>query len=397
MASNWHRTEIDNHIDLLTGFPFSSEQYSEDTQDIRLLRGDNVVQGTIRWDGVKRWPISQSEDLERYQLAEDDIVIAMDRTWVKAGLKIAQIKKDDTPSLLVQRVARIRAKGNLDQNYLAQCFSSYRFEQYVKGNQTETAVPHISPQQIRDFTIHAPKIEDQERISVILQAWDEAINKSLSLLEAKRNQIRGIRRALIETAYTPNSAAKLSQICSRVRRKNDGQEYPVMTISAKSGFLLQSDKYARDMAGSSVENYTVILRGEFAYNKGNSLTSPQGCIFRFTEEKALVPHVYFCFGLNCKQNPDFYVHVFESGFLNHQLSRVINSGVRNDGLLNLNAEDFFNCRVPNPSESEQRRIARTLDDLNSELALHEQRVSLLQKQKRGLMQKLLTGEWRVKL
>jgi type I restriction enzyme S subunit len=108
-----------------------------------------------------------------------------------------------------------------------------------------------------------------------------------------------------------------------------------MTISAKSGFLLQSDKYSRDMAGRSVENYVVLREGEFAYNKGNSLTAPQGCIFRLDRPTALVPHVYICFALKDGLNPAFYAHFFEAGALNPQLARLINSGVRNDGLLNL--------------------------------------------------------------
>src|ERR1035437_2393709 len=177
MVSSWHRIEIGNHIDLLTGFPFSSEHYTEDPQDIRLLRGDNVVQGTVRWEGVKRWPASQAADLERYQVAENDIVIAMDRTGVKAGLKIAQIRERDLPSLLVQRVARLRTRSGLDQNYLAQCIISYRVKQYVKGIQTETAVPHISSQQICEFTIPIPSIQEQRQIAAILATWDEAVDK----------------------------------------------------------------------------------------------------------------------------------------------------------------------------------------------------------------------------
>jgi type I restriction enzyme S subunit len=170
-----------------------------------------------------------------------------------------------------------------------------------------------------------------------------------------------------------------------------------MTISAKSGFLLQSDKYARDMAGFSVENYVVLHAGDFAYNKGNSLRSPQGCIFRLDQDKALVPHVYFCFSLNEGLHADFFVHLFESGYLNHQLSRLINSGVRNDGLLNLDPEDFFNCRVPLPTCKEQMHIAEALGNFKNEIELYGKKVELLKAQKRGLMQKLLTGAWRVKL
>jgi type I restriction enzyme S subunit len=170
-----------------------------------------------------------------------------------------------------------------------------------------------------------------------------------------------------------------------------------MTISAKSGFLLQSDKFARDMAGQSVDRYTLLHEGEFAYNKGNSNTAPYGCVFRLYRPTALVPFVYYCFALKPGLDPEFYEHLFAAGALNHQLSRLINSGVRNDGLLNLSSADFYSCRVPVPPLDEQRKIALALTAAKQELALIDDEIEALTRQKRGLMQKLLTGAWRVTL
>jgi len=158
---------------------------------------------------------------------------------------------------------------------------------------------------------------------------------------------------------------------------------------------MQSDKFDRDMAGSSVERYILLHEGEFAYNKGNSLTAPYGCIFSLDRPAAVVPFVYFCFALHGDLNREFYVHLFAAGALNRQLSRLINSGVRNDGLLNLSPDDFFACRIPVPPPDEQAKIAATLKAAKHEIALLDSELSALRQQKRGLMQKLLTGEWRV--
>lgn len=99
--------------------------------------------------------------------------------------------------------------------------------------------------------------------------------------------------------------------------------------------------------------------------------------------------------LQLNGDPEFYEHLFAAGALNHQLSRLINSGVRNDGLLNLYSEDFFSCRVPAPPIDEQRQIARALTAAKRELSLLNDNIEVMTRQKRGLMQKLLTGEWRV--
>ena len=59
---NWASAQLGNHIDILTGFPFKSAKYTEDTNATRLIRGDNVAQGYIRWDGEKRWNVQDDDD-----------------------------------------------------------------------------------------------------------------------------------------------------------------------------------------------------------------------------------------------------------------------------------------------------------------------------------------------
>ena len=77
--------------DFLTGFPFKSGDYTDESSGIRLVRGDNIVQGAIRWEGVKRWPSQLIDQVEQYRLLPGDVVIAMDRPWIEAGLKLSLI------------------------------------------------------------------------------------------------------------------------------------------------------------------------------------------------------------------------------------------------------------------------------------------------------------------
>jgi type I restriction enzyme, S subunit len=97
MVEEWENTPLGEQIDLLTGCAFKSSEYKK--EGVRLLRGDNVIQNNIRWDNVKFWDQSEYPKLIRYQLKENDIVIALDRTWVKAGLKVSIVRECDIPSL----------------------------------------------------------------------------------------------------------------------------------------------------------------------------------------------------------------------------------------------------------------------------------------------------------
>ena len=103
-------TELGAHVEITTGYPFRSSRYTADPGGVRLLRGDNIVQGRIRWDTARFWPVREVPDYARYQLRVGDLVLAMDRPWIAAGLKYAELRRGDVPSLLVQRTARLRAR-----------------------------------------------------------------------------------------------------------------------------------------------------------------------------------------------------------------------------------------------------------------------------------------------
>ena len=98
--TDWPTISLGEKVDLLTGHPFKSKGYTEDESGIPLLRGDNIAQGTLRWDGVKRWPREDFENHEDYQLQPGDVILAMDRPWIEAGLKYGCVSEHDLPCLL---------------------------------------------------------------------------------------------------------------------------------------------------------------------------------------------------------------------------------------------------------------------------------------------------------
>ena len=198
----WVETTIGAEIDLLAGFAFKSAQYTNDDGDMRLLRGDNIIQGSLRWDDVKRWPTSDTGDYERYQLVEGDVVLAMDRPWVKAGLKHATISADDLPCLLVQRTARLRGGANMDNRFLKLLIGSSDFTGHILGVQTGIGVPHISGQQIKDFEFARPPLAKQRRIADNLEALREETQRLVRLSEVKIAALEALKKALLHRAIT---------------------------------------------------------------------------------------------------------------------------------------------------------------------------------------------------
>jgi type I restriction enzyme, S subunit len=137
-----------------------------------------VAQGVLRWDGAKRWPAAAVNGLEKYRLREEDVVLAMDRPWIEAGLKFASVRDSDLPSLLVQRVARLRGSRHLDTRFLKFLVGSREFTQFVLAVQTGTAVPHISGEQIQSFRFYLPPLAEQRAIAHILGTLDDKIENN---------------------------------------------------------------------------------------------------------------------------------------------------------------------------------------------------------------------------
>jgi type I restriction enzyme S subunit len=184
-----------DHVDLLTGFPFKSDAYTADPNGVRLVRGDNVVQGRLRWENAARWPTRLLDGIDRYQLAAGDVVLAMDRPWIEAGLKYARITKDDTPSLLVQRVARLRTRPTMNQGFLYYLIGSRAFTDHVLAVQTGTAVPHISGGQILEFRFRLPPLEEQRAIARALGALDDKVEQNRRTSAALERLARAMFRA----------------------------------------------------------------------------------------------------------------------------------------------------------------------------------------------------------
>jgi type I restriction enzyme S subunit len=200
-GDDWVQTSLKTEIDLATGFAFKSKHYTNNDGDILLLRGDNIMQGDFRWKDAKRWDKSEYKDFEKYQLQENDIVLAMDRPWVKAGLKCARVSKSELPSLLVQRTARLRNKPQLDNSFLYYLIQSAGFTDYLIDIQTGIGVPHISGNQIFGFTFRKPDLKEQQQIVKKLNSLSAETKKLEGIYKQKINDLEELKKSVLSKAF----------------------------------------------------------------------------------------------------------------------------------------------------------------------------------------------------
>lgn len=149
---------------------------------------------------------------------------------------------------------------------------------------------------------------------------------------------------------------------------------PTLTISAASGWLDQKERFSGNIAGKEQKNYTLLSEGELSYNHGNSKLAKYGAVFVLREYKeALVPRVYHSFKTDSQNSADFIEYTFATKLPNRELGKLVTSGARMDGLLNINFDSFMGIKLRIPSYEEQLQIVNFLRKFDSLIALHQRK------------------------
>lgn len=330
-----------------------------------------------------------------------DIVISL-----RGNTGSTSIVPPDLPEAnLTQGTARISVGDGFDRDFVHQQVASSAVQRLIHAATKGSTFVEITLDDLRKVEVLCPPTkQEQRRIAEILSTWDCGIEKVEALIANARAQKTALMQSLLTGKRRlpgfsgPWTHQKIGAISNRVNSRNDGTPLPVLTISSTAGFVRQDEKYSRFMAGKSVESYIMLRKGEFAYNKGNSKTYEFGCVLDLEGyERALVPHVYVCFKLKPGYSHRFYKALFEADYLAPQLGRLVNTGVRNNGLLNITPAQFLGTSVPVPPLAEQDAIAAIMEAASGSLSALKFQLTALRKEKSALMQQLLTGKLRVKL
>ncbi len=195
-------TTLADEIDLVAGYAFPSKGYTDAADGIRLLRGDNIMQGYLRWDDAKGWPADDVEPYARFVLKEGDVVLAMDRPWVKAGLKRAQIGPDDLPCLQLQRTARLRPRRSMSVDFLYHLTGSKSFSRHLLSVQTGLGVPHISGKQIESFRFMLPSPNEQKTITSKLDDLQQRTERLEQIYQQKVTALDELKKALLHQTFS---------------------------------------------------------------------------------------------------------------------------------------------------------------------------------------------------
>ena len=198
IPENWESVRLGYISKLLVGYSFKSEDY-EYENGIKLVRGENISEGFIRWGSRTRFWKS-SEGLETFLLNKNDIVIGMDGS--KVGKNVYQIKEEELPLLLVQRICRVRLDDESLSNWIYLSLRSNRFQKWVLLTKTDPLVPHITQKNISDFKIYIPPKEELKDLLIKLKRNLDNLEKIIEKEKIRSSLLKEYRQSLISSVVT---------------------------------------------------------------------------------------------------------------------------------------------------------------------------------------------------
>ena len=290
--------------------------------------------------------------------------------------------------------------GVFDLTFLCHLLGTPQMLSQYRSLAAGSTVNNLNKELVGNTVVTIPSITEQR----VLGDYLEQLDNLITLHQRKYEKLVNIKKSMLDKMFPQNGASvpeirfkgftdpweqrKLGEIAKEVVRNDPASDAPIMMITAGNGFIEQSDRYAFNNAGESLKKYILLERGELAYNHGASKLRPYGSCFALTTvEKARIPFVYHCFSVE-KSNPEFLSIELNGANVENQLRKIVSSGARMDGLLNIAYSEYTEVTVQLPKKEEQDWIAKFFKHLNTLITLHQRKLEKLQNIKKSCLEKM---------
>jgi len=356
------------------------------------LANYNVRWGWFDLGSVQEMDFSKDE-ITKFQLRRGDLLVCEGGEVGRCAVWQEQVK----PCFYQKALHRLRSRnGSIDayfmMYYLHLMVTSPRMVHYTG----QTSISHFTREQFIKVPIILPSASEQKKIAEILSTWDEAIDQMRRLIDAKKRRKKALMQQLLSGRKRLAGFKGLWRgrpLGDVFGERNDvnGDDLPLLAITGKRGVIPASEIERKDSSNPDKSRYKIIRKGDIGYN---TMRMWQGVSAVSGLDGIVSPAYTICVP---KEDVDvrFMGYFFKFPPIVYLFWRY-SQGLVSD-TLNLKFNNFAQINVTIPEAKEQCAIAKVLEIADNEIGTLEKKLTALEKQKRGLMQKLLTGEVRVKV
>ena len=254
---------------------------------------------------------------------------------------------------------------------------------------------HITKENMEKRFIPVPPLAEQRKIAEVLGVWNEAIEKQARLIEKLALRKRGLMQRLLSAKLRlpgfsePWKTHKLQELFTE-RNETNRTDLPLLSITGDRGVILQTESEKRDTSNDDKSKYKRIAKGDIGYN---TMRMWQGRSALSGLEGIVSPAYTIVV-------PNTDVDGYYMSILFKQPRLIYDFWTHSQGLvgdtLNCKYRDFGQVHICCPPLAEQKAITEVLTAADREIELAKEKLEYLRRQKRGLMQQLLTGKKRIK-
>jgi type I restriction enzyme S subunit len=340
-------------------------------------------------------PIAQ---VDRFTLRSGDVLLTEGGDFDKLGR--GALWTDEIEGCVHQNhvfAVRVNDPAAVLPEFLACDVQSARAKKYFLACAKQTTnLASINSSQLKNLPIVIPPPTEQAAIVEALRTWDTAIQKSEQLTLAKTRKKLAAMRALLtgerrlkgfESCWAERQLGELFQ----ERTETGRADLPLLSLASGQGIVPQNTLERRDISNEDKAKYLRICPGDIGYN---TMRMWQG-VSALSRYEGIVSPAYTVCIPSGDIDGKFASYLFKLPTMINRFYRY-SQGLTSD-TWNLKFRYFAKIKLRIPEVGEQVAIASALMLLDQELELLRQLTSRLVQQKRGLMQKLLTGEWRLPL
>ena len=397
IPEEWDFVPLSKDINLVSGQHVDAKYCSEEPHGIPYVTGPTCFEyGRVIHNTFTTSPSKMCR--------ENDILVTV------KGSGTGSTAKADKAYCISRQIMAVRSRMWF-QEFM--CFR-FMFDTKKYKHLSGGLIPGISREDILSHCIPLPPIPEQKKIAEILSSWDEAIEQTRKLLDAKKRRKQALMQQLLTgkkrlPGFATSQGRKSYRFfdlpedwkCPQIRdvaqecsERNTGRDdLTVLSCSKYLGFVESSEYFGKQVFSADTSNYKVIRRNYFGYPSNHIEEGSIGLLL--SHDIGIVSPIYTVFQCNDSVIPEYLYAVFKTETFKHIFAISTNASVDRRGSLRWRA--FSLIRVPLPSIKEQQAIVEVLNVADNEIVQLERKLKALEKQKRGLMQKLLTGEVRVKL